>query len=72
MTLNTNWLTQTQSTLLKDLWDSPIVYIWNGTTLKSCDTSSESYEEKTESLDPLFNYTITIDLGITETRQRGL
>ena len=72
MTLNTNWLTQTQSTLLKDLWDSPIVYIWDGTTLKSCDTPSEPYEEKTESLDPLFNYTITIDLGITETRQRGL
>ena len=72
MTLNTNWLTQTQSTLLKDLWDSPIVYIWNGSVLKSCDTPSEPYEEKTESLDPLFNYTITIDLGITETRQRGL
>lgn len=72
MTLNTNWLTKEQSTLLKDLWDSPIVYIWDGTTLKSCDTPSDPYEEKTESLDPLFNYTITIDLGITETRQRGL
>lgn len=72
MTLNTNWLTKEQSTLLKDLWDSPIVYIWDGTTLKACDTPSEPYEEKTESLDPLFNYTITIDLGITETRQRGL
>jgi hypothetical protein len=72
LVLNTNWITKEQSTLLLDLWASPIKYLWDGTTLKSCDDIVLNYEEKTESLDPLFNYTITVDLGITETRQRGL
>lgn len=72
LVLNTNWITKEQSAMLLDLWASPIKYLWDGTTLKSCDDIVLTYEEKTESLDPLFNYTITVDLGITETRQRGL
>ena len=72
LTLNTGWITEEQSTQLKDLWDSPIGYIWDGTTLKSFNPSNSAYDEKVESLDPLFNYTMTIDMGITEIKQRGI
>jgi hypothetical protein len=72
ITLNTNWITQEQSTLLKDLWDSPIGYLWDGVTLKSFNPANSPYDEKVEALDNLFSYTMTIDLGITETRQRGI
>lgn len=72
MDLNTGWITETQSTQLKDLFDSPIVYIWDGTTLKSCTIKGNSYEKKIKANERLFNYAITIDLGITETRQRGI
>lgn len=72
MTICTNWITEEQSTELLDLWDSPIRYIWDGTKLKSCSINNEPYEEKVEGLDPLFNYTITVDMGTIETRQRGI
>ena len=72
MDLNTGWIIEAQSTQLKDLFDSPIVYIWDGATLKSCTIKGNSYERKIKANERLFNYAITIDLGITETRQRGI
>lgn len=70
--LNTNWLTQLQIEQLKDLFDSPMVYIWDYDTLRSCKVTNNSFEEYQINNEPLNVLNITVDLGITETRQRGI
>lgn len=70
--LNTNWLTQLQIEQLKDLFDSPIVYIWDYNTLRSCKVTNPNFEEYQINNEPLNVLNITVDLGITETRQRGI
>lgn len=70
--LNTNWLTQLQITQLKDLFDSPIVYIWDYDTLRSCRITNNNYEEYQINNEPLNVLNITVDLGVIETRQRGI
>lgn len=72
MDLNTTWLTQLQITQLKDLFDSPIVYIWDYNSLRSCKVTNNSFEEYQLNNESLIQLAITIDLGITETRQRGI
>lgn len=70
--LNTNWLTQLQIEQLKDLFDSPMVYIWDYVNLRSCKVTNNSFEEYQINNEPLNVLNITVDLGITETRQRGI
>lgn len=70
--LNTNWLSQLQITQLKDLFDSPIVYLWDYDTLRSCKVVNNQFEEYQINNEPLNVLNITVDLGITETRQRGI
>lgn len=70
--LNTTWLTQLQITQLKDLFDSPIVYVWDYNSLRSCRVTNTSFEEYQLNNESLIQLAITIDLGITETRQRGI
>lgn len=72
MDLYTNWLTQTQITQLKDLFDSPMVYLWDYDTLRSCRITNTNFEEYQINNEPLNTLNVTIDLGITETRQRGI
>jgi hypothetical protein len=72
MDLNTTWLTQLQITQLKDLFDSPIVYVWDYDSLRSCRVTNTSFEEYQLNNESLIQLAITIDLGITETRQRGI
>ena len=72
MELNTGWITEAQSLQLKDLFDSPIVYLWDGGDLISCRVTNTSFQRKLKVNEKLFNYNITVDLGITETRQRGI
>jgi hypothetical protein len=72
MDLNTYWLSQEQITQLKDLFDSPIVYLWDYETLRSCKITNTSFEEFQQNNEPLISLAVTIDLGITETRQRGI
>ena len=70
--LNTGWINETQNLQLKDLFDSPIVYLWDGGDLISCRVTNTSFQRKLKVNEKLINYTITIDSGITETRQRGI
>lgn len=72
--LNSNWITEDQSTQLKELFNSPIVWIKDVDTDQTyipISITDTSYIEKKNVTDPLFNYIITADLP-TETRQRGL
>ncbi len=72
ITVNTGWITESQSLALLDLFDSPIRYVWDGTKLKSCKITNNGFDVKLKVNEKLFNYECTIDLGITETRQRGI
>lgn len=72
ITLNTDWITETQSTQLNDLWSSPIVYLWDGTDYKPVTITNNAYEEYKLDNESLFNYSVTCAFDTTETRQRGI
>jgi hypothetical protein len=73
ITLNSDWITEAQSTSLNDLFTSPIVYLLkpDGKYRAVQITMREHKYQKHEN-ETLFNYVVECDLGITETRQRGL
>ena len=72
ITLNTDWITELQSTQLNDLWSSPIVYLWDGTDYKPVTITNNAYEEYKLDNESLFNYSVTCSFDTTETRQRGI
>lgn len=71
--LNTNWITETQSEQLDELWDSPIVWVvdenQNYIPVTITDTSYK-YDKHINSA--LFNYSVTCEYGVQETRQRSI
>lgn len=72
ITLNTDWITELQSTQLNDLWSSPIVYLWDGTDYKPVTITNNAYEEYKLDNESLFNYSVTCTFDTMETRQRGI
>ena len=72
ISLNTDWITETQSTKLNDLFSSPIVYLWDGTEYRPVTITTNSYEEYKLDNESLFNYNVTCSFDTTETRQRGI
>ena len=72
ITLNTDWITETQSTQLNDLFSSPIVYLWDGTEYRPVTITTNSYEEYKLDNESLFNYSVTCSFDTMETRQRGI
>ena len=72
ISLNTDWITEAQSTQLNDLFSSPIVYLWDGTEYRPVTITTNSYEEYKLDNESLFNYNVTCSFDTTETRQRGI
>jgi hypothetical protein len=72
ISLNTDWITETQSTQLNDLFSSPIVYLWDGTEYRPVTITTNSYEEYKLDNESLFNYNVTCSFDTMETRQRGI
>ena len=72
ITLNTDWITELQSTQLNDLFSSPIVYLWDGTEYRPVTITTNSYEEYKLDNESLFNYSVTCSFDTMETRQRGI
>lgn len=72
--LNSDWITQEQSTQLEELFDSPVVLLKDYTANRyhSVVVTDTSYQVKRMSSDKLFNYSVTVEYGSQETRQRGL
>lgn len=71
-TLNTDWITETQSNLLQDLFDSPLVWILNNTTYTPITVKETTYDFKKRVNDKLFNYSIDFDYSSVKLRQRGI
>lgn len=70
--LNTDWITETQSRQLNDLWSSPQVWLHNGTELLPVTITNNGYEEIKSENEPLFQYNVIVNTGVIETRQRGI
>lgn len=72
ITLNTNWITQAQSTALDELFDSPIVWVNDGTGYKAVTITNSEYEYKKHDNETLFQLSIDCKYSEKNTRQRGL
>jgi hypothetical protein len=70
--LNTDWITETQSRQLNDLWSSPQVWLHNGTDLLAVTITNNGYEEIKSENESLFQYNVVVNTGVVETRQRGI
>lgn len=70
--LNTDWITESQSTTLQDLFDSPLVWKFYGTTYTPITVKETTYDFKKRVNDKLFNYSIDYEYSDTKTRQRGI
>lgn len=70
--LNTDWITETQSRQLNDLWSSPQVWLHNGTELLPVTITNNGYEEIKSENESLFQYNVIVNTGVVETRQRGI
>ena len=72
ITLNTNWITESQSEQLAELFDSPIVWLVIDSDYKPISITDTSYKVNKTVNEKLFNYTITCEYDIQETRQRAI
>jgi hypothetical protein len=72
ITLNSNWITETQSINLVDLFDGPLVWLFEDSIYKPVTIKDTSYTVKSHKVDKLFNHTIVCEYSETETRQRGI
>ena len=70
--LNTDWITETQSRQLNDLWSSTQVWLHNGTDLLAVTITNNGYEEIKSENESLFQYNVTVNTGVVESRQRGI
>lgn len=70
--LNTDWITETQSRQLNDLWSSPQVWLHNGNDLLAVTITNNGYEEIKSENESLFQYNVVVNTGVVETRQRGI
>jgi hypothetical protein len=72
ITLNTNWISESQSDQLQELFDSPLVWLCYNAEYIPVSITDTSYKINKTVNEKLFNYTITCEYDIQETRQRGI
>ena len=67
--LNSNWIDDTESAWLKDLIESPVVYMYDG-TLYAVNIDNATYEQKKGVQDKVFNLELDITLSFADKSQR--
>lgn len=70
LTLFSNWITDTESVWLRELIESPVVYIWDGSILRSCNVTNNTYEEKKWINDKMFNLQLDLEFAFVDKVQR--
>jgi len=70
LTLFSNWITDTESVWLRELVESPVVYIWDGSILRSCNVTNNTYEEKKWINDKMFNLQLDLEFAFVDKVQR--
>lgn len=74
LTLNTDWITESQSIKLEELFDSPKVWLQDDKdgSMVAVNIKENSLTFKQHANEQLFNYNVTVELSQQETRQRGI
>ena len=67
--LNSNWIDDTESVWLRDLIESPVVYMYDG-TLYAVNIDNAVYEQKKGVQDKMFNLELDITLSFADKSQR--
>jgi hypothetical protein len=70
LTIFSNWITDTESIWLRELVESPVVYLWDGTTLQAVNITNSMYEEKKWINDKMFNLQLDIEFSFVDKKQR--
>ena len=71
MVLNTDWISEAESVWLRELFDSPEIYIIISSELVAISKITEvDYEEKTSVVDGVHNLTFTVEYSWDNVRQR--
>jgi len=70
LTLFSNWINDTESTWLRELVESPVVFVWDGSILRSANITNPMYEEKKWINDKMFNLQLDIEFSFVDKAQR--
>lgn len=70
LTLFSNWITDGESIWLRELVESPVVYIWDGSILRSCNITNTTYDEKKWVNDKMFNLQLDLEFAFVDKVQR--
>ena len=70
LTLFSNWITDSESIWLRELVESPVVYILDGSMLRSCNITNNTYEEKKWINDKMFNLQLDLEFAFVDKVQR--
>jgi len=68
--LFSNWITEQQSEWLRDLIESPVVFMYDGVTLVAVNVDTTSYEVKKNVQDKVFNIEFDVVYSFENKRQR--
>ena len=71
LTVNTDYLTEAESTWMNDLFTSPVVYREVNNELIAMNITGNSIVKKTSLNDKLMQYTFELNYSLTNRRQRG-
>ena len=71
LTVNTNYLTETESVWMESLFTSPEVYQEVNNELIAVSIDGRSIQKKTSLNDKLMQYTFTLEYSLKNKRQRG-
>jgi hypothetical protein len=70
ITINSDWITESESAWLEQLVTSPDVYIYEGSNLVSVNITNANYETKYEASQQLFNLVVSFTYSQNRKRQR--
>jgi hypothetical protein len=68
--LFSNWITEQQSEWLRDLIESPVVFMYDGVTLVAVNVDTNAYEVKRHVQDKVFNIEFDVVYSFENKRQR--
>lgn len=71
LTLNSDWLTESEYAWLEELVASPEVFWDNGNELQAVNITNNNYEKKKAVNDKVFNLTVEVEITQKRYRQRG-
>ena len=69
-TLNSDWISESESQWLKELIESPMIWMLDNDILKAINIVNSDYETKYQVNDKIFNLTIQVEHSFTDKTQR--